>query len=340
MPRPFPCSQPMFLFLHVPSVHSSIFYTGQKNERICGAHSFLMYISPSRKSASKTVCIDHYTSLATTGNSSFLFHPSNSSSDVHWYHENPELTLSTMSGFLSPEAEAALMGETQETRRIFYQNQAQNARMAQRSSRSSYQQQYTSAPATMTGYAQVSQSYASPAQYVSSWPATSPSGYGRSGYSGSPYGSSLTPIVPSSPYLPDPQYSNAPWPALHPDDIERSSDGSRSVSPNPADLHNFGYLLPDGRSWRCAHSHCTSQAVFTRGCDLRKHFKRHTKSLYCQYEDCPQSREGGFSSKKDKDRHESRHAPKIHCTQSDCERVFSRVDNMKDHVRRIHRKDA
>jgi len=231
------------------------------------------------------------------------------------------------------------MGEDQETRRIFYQNQAQNARTAQRSSRSSYQQQYATAPAMVTPSSRVPPSYAPPAQYVS-WPASSWSAVGSNAYGGSPYGSSSTPVVPSSPYLTDTQYSSAPFNALHPDDIETASDVSRSVSPNPADLHNFGYLMPDGRSWRCAYSHCTSQAIFTRGCDLRKHFRRHTKSLYCSYEDCPQSRDGGFSSKKDRDRHEAKHAPKIHCTQRGCERVFSRVDNMKDHVRRIHRKDA
>ncbi|KAK4695904.1 hypothetical protein P7C71_g1925, partial [Lecanoromycetidae sp. Uapishka_2] len=245
-----------------------------------------------------------------------------------------------MAGFLSPEAEAALMGEDQETRRIFYENQAQTARMAQRSSRPSYQQQYTTAPATMAAYSRAPQAYVTTAPYVSSWPATGLNGYGRSDHVGSAYSSSSIPFVPSSPYYTSPQDSNTQYSALHPVDVEQSSDGSRSVSPNPADLHNFGYLLPDGRSWRCAYSHCTSQAVFTRGCDLRKHFRRHTKSLYCRYEDCPQSREGGFSSKKDRDRHESRHAPKIHCTQRDCERVFSRVDNMKDHVRRIHRREA
>lgn len=298
-----------------------------------------MYIFPSRKAASNAFPVDHHTSSATTSYSSLFFLPSsNSLYNSHWPLENQALTRSTMSGFLSPEAEAALMGNDQETRRIFYQNQAQNARMAQCSSRSPYQQQYTTAPAMMTGYARAPQAYAPPAQYVSSWPSTSPNDYGRSDYGGSPYGSSSTPIVPSSPYLTGPQYPSTPWSALHPDDIDQSSD--RSVSPNPADLHNFGYLQPDGRGWCCSYPQCTSQALFTRGCDLRKHFRRHYKSFSCRYEDCPQSRENGFSSKKDRDRHESRHAPKIHCTQRDCERVFSRVDNMKDHVRRIHRKEA
>lgn len=33
-----------------------------------------------------------------------------------------------------------------------------------------------------------------------------------------------------------------------------------------------------------------------------------------------------------------KHKPGVPCTHNECERVFSRVDNMKDHVRRIHRK--
>ena len=161
-----------------------------------------------------------------------------------------------------------------------------------------------------------------------------------------------TPVLPSSPYVvpssSDPgEWPNQSWNALHPEEFPGSrsraasgSDYSRSPSPNPAELHNFGYPLPDGRSWRCAHPGCTSQAVFTRGCDLRKHFRRHTKSLFCRHEDCPQSTEGGFSSKKDRDRHEAKHRPGVPCQWEGCERVFSRVDNMKDHVRRIHRKSS
>lgn len=52
---------------------------------------------------------------------------------------------------------------------------------------------------------------------------------------------------------------------------------------------------------------------------------------------------GGFSSKKDRARHEAKHNPRILCEWvgedgERCGRRFSRVDNMKDHVRRIHRK--
>ena len=183
-----------------------------------------------------------------------------------------------------------------------------------------------------------------------------------------------TPTVPSSPYvLPSSSQPvarhNQPWNSLYPDVTQGArsraasgSDVSRSSSPNPADLSEFGYPLADGyvdscvcfmrlqmkfltsclgrRSWRCAHPGCTSQAVFTRGCDLRKHFRRHTKFLFCRHEDCPQSTEGGFSSKKDRDRHEAKHKPGISCQWEGCERVFSRMDNMKDHVRRIHSKSS
>ena len=85
--------------------------------------------------------------------------------------------------------------------------------------------------------------------------------------------------IPSSPYSAEP-WPRQTWQTLHPDSFEISSpatisDISRSSSPNnPADLQNFGHPLPDGRSWRCAHPGCTSQATFTRGCDLRKHFRR------------------------------------------------------------------
>ena len=34
----------------------------------------------------------------------------------------------------------------------------------------------------------------------------------------------------------------------------------------------------------------------------------------------------------------TKHKPGVPCTHDECDRTFSRVDNMKDHVRRIHRK--
>lgn len=113
------------------------------------------------------------------------------------------------------------------------------------------------------------------------------------------------------------------------------------------------------QAWRCAYPGCTSRATFTRGCDLRKHYNRHSKHLFCRVDGCPQSEAaaasraksadqpltGGFSSKKDRARHEAKHNPGIKCEWrgpggEECSRVFSRMDNMKDHVRRIHNKGS
>ena len=105
------------------------------------------------------------------------------------------------------------------------------------------------------------------------------------------------------------------------------SEVSRSVSPNPSAIADYGYKNADG-SWSCAWPGCTSRSRFTRACDLRKHYKRHSKSLFCRHEGCPQSTEGGFSSKKDRARHEAKHNPMITCEWDNCGRLFSRVDNM------------
>jgi hypothetical protein len=108
---------------------------------------------------------------------------------------------------------------------------------------------------------------------------------------------------------------------------ERSPPLSRSMSPSSPDLRAYGYPNKNG-TWSCAYPGCTSRAVFTRGCDLRKHHKRHTKSFFCRHEGCPQSTGGGFSSKKDLARHEAKHNPGVLCDWEGCDRVFSRVDNM------------
>ncbi|KAF2869083.1 hypothetical protein BDV95DRAFT_630246 [Massariosphaeria phaeospora] len=119
---------------------------------------------------------------------------------------------------------------------------------------------------------------------------------------------------------------------------DRSSP-SRSLSPGSPDLRAYGYPNKNG-TWSCAYPGCTSRAVFTRGCDLRKHHKRHTKSFFCSHDGCPQSTGGGFSSKKDLARHEAKHNPGVLCDWEGCDRVFSRVDNMRDHVKRIHLKSS
>ena len=265
-------------------------------------------------------------------------------SDTQWrsgYSAEPiRLILPTMSGFLSSDAEAALRADDEAY--LFYPNRHHHTQSAG-SAGSPY---YPSQQWTPVGYTNMSfppdqvpaDSFPGPSQYVS-WPSTSLPPLTPVDYPRVSYPPSSTPVVPSTPY-PAEAWPNAPWPTLHPDDAEASSSNSRSVSPNPNDLHHFGILLPDGKSWRCAYKGCTSQARFTRGCDLRKHFRRHTKSLFCRHEDCPQSKDGGFSSRKDRDRHESRHKPGVVCSHDGCGRVFSRVDNMKDHVRRIHDKKA
>ncbi|KXS98394.1 hypothetical protein AC578_4635 [Pseudocercospora eumusae] len=117
------------------------------------------------------------------------------------------------------------------------------------------------------------------------------------------------------------------------------SDVSRSVSPNASEMAKYGRKNDDG-SWSCTYPGCSSKSTFKRGCDLRKHYKRHTKSLWCRHEGCPQASEGGFSSKKDRARHEAKHNPSIVCEWEGCKRLFSRQDNMKDHVRRVHKRRA
>jgi hypothetical protein len=131
--------------------------------------------------------------------------------------------------------------------------------------------------------------------------------------------------------------TNSPAPTILSDFESTSSRHPSSPPFNPADLSRYGIPAGDG-VWRCAHPGCTSQALFRRGCDLRKHFNRHRKHLFCRHEGCSQSKQGGFSSKKDRARHEAKHNPGIVCEWDGCGRVFSRVDNMKDHVRRIHRR--
>ncbi|CRG92475.1 hypothetical protein PISL3812_09536 [Talaromyces islandicus] len=115
-----------------------------------------------------------------------------------------------------------------------------------------------------------------------------------------------------------------------------STSSSPSITSDSLDgLSDCGVRGSNG-TWRCAHPGCSSKTVFTRACDLRKHYNRHRKYLFCRFDGCPQSREGGFSSKKDRARHEAKHNPQITCEWQGCGRVFSRADNMKDHVRRIH----
>ena len=98
-------------------------------------------------------------------------------------------------------------------------------------------------------------------------------------------------------------------------------------SPSSLDLQSYGITNKNG-TWSCALPGCTSKTVFIRACDLRKHYKQHTKSFFCQHGDCPQSKGGGFSRKEDLARHKAKHNPDVLCHWDGCDRVFSRVDNM------------
>lgn len=179
--------------------------------------------------------------------------------------------------------------------------------------------------------------------------------------------------------------------SMYPADFSNTEQSAGQSHRSPSSpLHTYGIVVhsPDsteGPAWRCAYPSCTSRAIFTRGCDLRKHYNRHSKHLFCRIKGCPQSESaciaaaqqstrsgssshrdisrqnssnsgssrsrstsdfltsGGFSSKKDRARHEAKHNPGIRCewhgpNGEECARMFSRMDNMKDHVRRIHNK--
>ncbi|KAE8314830.1 hypothetical protein BDV41DRAFT_587056 [Aspergillus transmontanensis] len=84
--------------------------------------------------------------------------------------------------------------------------------------------------------------------------------------------------------------------------------------------------------------------------DIRRPHRQQAKRFFCHYENCPQSvpdpqspSKRGFATRKDRDRHEAKHKPEIRCQWRNqygeqCTRLFSRMDNMRDHVRRIHRR--
>lgn len=109
--------------------------------------------------------------------------------------------------------------------------------------------------------------------------------------------------------------------------LSSQTDFSREDSPSTTEMSKWAHRNSSG-TWSCAYPGCTSQSRFRRGCDVRKHYKRHTKSFYCRHQGCPQAVEGGFSSKKDRARHEGKHNPVIVCEWEGCGRLFSRQDNM------------
>lgn len=118
-----------------------------------------------------------------------------------------------------------------------------------------------------------------------------------------------------------------------------NSNDLQPQSPGSADLHDLGYSTDGGKTWHCYFPECTNQAKFTRDCDLRKHFKKHTMSFPCRRSDCPQSIIGvppRFTCQKDRDRHEQRHTAEVICAFPRCDQQFSKIETMRDHVKRIH----
>ncbi|KZL81491.1 c2h2 type zinc finger protein [Colletotrichum incanum] len=96
---------------------------------------------------------------------------------------------------------------------------------------------------------------------------------------------------------------------------------------------------------RCPFPGCASKLLFTRQCDLTKHYKQHFRRFFCRAEGCSMSASmssnakqaglaAGFSTNKDRLRHEKMHNPSVVCEQ--CGRLFSREDNYRDHFRRLH----
>lgn len=208
-----------------------------------------------------------------------------------------------MSGFFSQEAESYLMGEGEELERLF-----PSQTIAQ-----------SSAPTYSYAVSQPSWSYVVPQNMYpeqQSW--NSPGAH--EAYA---QGQGLT-----SPYLASLSQTTTYYSQGESSQDTQQRNCSLSDSPDPSDLQNYGSPNGDG-TWSCAYPGCANRSGgFTRGCDLRKHYRRHSKYIFCRHEDCPQSAEGGFSSKKDRDRHEAKHNPGVLCEWEGCERVFSRVDNM------------
>ncbi|KAL0929807.1 C2H2 type zinc finger protein [Colletotrichum truncatum] len=93
---------------------------------------------------------------------------------------------------------------------------------------------------------------------------------------------------------------------------------------------------------RCPHPSCSSKLLFTRRCDLYKHYRLHFRKYFCRAPGCVMSHESGnkesamigFPTIKDRNRHEKSHNPSIPCPA--CGRLFGRHDNMRDHYQRQH----
>lgn len=245
-----------------------------------------------------------------------------------------------MAHFLSHEAELALLGQDDSYNVLFPSNSCQSpANITPSIMYSPPMQQLAHRPtsyAPSPDYRPMVNSPYPPQAYWSPQPSPLPQAY--STYPPFTEISASQTLAPDSTFVPHSsdatRLSRSHSAASSSSGLGISVDGhsppssySRSISPSSPDLRAYGYPNRNG-TWTCAYPGCTSRAVFTRGCDLRKHHKRHTKSFFCQHEGCPQSTGGGFSSKKDLARHEARHNPGVLCDWEGCDRVFSRVDNM------------
>jgi hypothetical protein len=134
--------------------------------------------------------------------------------------------------------------------------------------------------------------------------------------------------------------------------FSRPGSSSRHRDSPPELLPDY-ITPPDSTSLaraKCPFPGCKSTARFATPRDFRRHYRQHFKRFFCHYENCPQSApdpqnpsKRGFATRKDRDRHEAKHKPEIRCQWRNqhgeqCTRVFSRMDNMRDHVRRIHQR--
>ena len=87
----------------------------------------------------------------------------------------------------------------------------------------------------------------------------------------------------------------------------------------------------------CPHPSCSSKILFTRRCDLNKHYRTHIRNHFCRADNCKHNSGRsplGFATKKDRDRHEKTHNPSMPC--SCCGKLFSRSDSLRAHFRRQH----
>ncbi|KAF2702912.1 hypothetical protein K504DRAFT_539306 [Pleomassaria siparia CBS 279.74] len=111
-----------------------------------------------------------------------------------------------------------------------------------------------------------------------------------------------------------------------------SQDEAEAELELPEDVLGMGYRDERG-AWRCLYKGCNSKRIFTRACDLRKHWGYHFRNNICTMSGCG----AGFATKRDLRRHLASHSPSVSCVAPRCPRVFSRHDNMRDHYNRIHK---